>query len=206
MKTTHRLLLAVLCLGLTAASHAGLYSRASALYIKPETWDSTGVNASLDSNLGYAVAVGYKLTALRVEGEFISARNSLDSANLTGTTPTTTGTLSHNGVFANAYLDIFKFLMIEPYIGAGIGYLDVKASNISFANGVRYNDSDAVIGYQALAGVNVALTDHIRVGAGVRYITSEKPSLSSNSSGSAGPSLSDRFQATMFEISTRYDF
>ena len=206
MKLPRRLLLAVLSVSITAAAHAGLYARASALSIKPETWNSAGISASLDRNLGYAVAVGYRLTSLRVEGEFISSRNNLDSAAITGTSPgtSTTGDLTHNGVFANAYLDIFKFLMIEPYIGAGIGYLDVKADNISFSNGVHYNDSAAVIGYQALAGVNVALTDHIRIGAGMRYITSEKPSF--NASGTPGPALADRYQATLFEVSTRYEF
>jgi len=204
MKIRNRLLLVVLALGVATAAHAGLYVRASALYIKPETWNSSGIKASFDQNLGYGGAIGYKLTSLRVEGEFVAARNSFDSSTF-GPSTTTTGSLTHNAAMLNAYLDIFKFLMIEPYIGVGVGYMEVKADNLSFTGGPRYDSSDDVVAYQAMAGVNVALTSHLRVGAGLRYITSDKSSFN-NSSATPGPTLSDRFKGTMFEISTRYDF
>ena len=202
MKIRNRLLLVVLTLGVATAAHAGLYVRASALYIKPDSWNSSGIKASFDQNLGYSGAIGYKLTSLRVEGEFVAARNSFDSSTF-GATTTTTGSLSHNVAMLNAYMDIFKFLMVEPYIGVGVGYMEVKADNLSFTAGPTYDSSDSVIAYQAMAGVNVALTGHLRLGAGLRYITSDKSSFNSTT---GGPTLSDRFKGTMFEISTRYDF
>ena len=100
--------------------------------------------------------------------------------------------VSHN-LFANVYYDFVGHSRFTPYIGAGLGWqkmsFDYDASILRNTDAVFAGDAqlvarraaagtvtrleeeldDNLFGYQLIAGVDYALTDHLAVGGKLRY-------------------------------------
>lgn len=70
------------------------------------------------------------------------------------------GRIRNFGAFANIYYDFPIDAPIKPYVGAGIGYMDVDVEYSPSAVGIL-NDSQGKLAYQAKVGATFALSDNI---------------------------------------------
>ncbi|MGB0670080.1 MAG: outer membrane protein, partial [Rhodospirillales bacterium] len=70
----------------------------------------------------------------------------------------------------NGYYDINTGTRFTPYVGLGIGGAYVEADGVKPINGSTVNDDDAQFAYQAIAGVNVTLSENISAFADYRYM------------------------------------
>jgi len=68
------------------------------------------------------------------------------------------GDITTVGVFANAYYDFNRDGQVQPYVGAGIGFLDVDVEYSPSGVGI-IDDGETKFAYQLKAGASVQVTD-----------------------------------------------
>jgi outer membrane protein OmpA-like peptidoglycan-associated protein/opacity protein-like surface antigen len=76
----------------------------------------------------------------------------------------------------NLWFDLGKSSTIRPYIGGGAGYAQIRFHNVRYPDaGVDIpNDHDEKFAWQAGAGVNMDLGEHVALGLGYRYFRTDK--------------------------------
>ena len=135
MKTL-RVLLVTLMLTSAGMARAGMYAKFAGLYSSPgdiQVNNAAAFRASLKSNMGMAIALGYKISAVRADIEIQSFSNSTSSGSTnTGNASTTGGYKQFNG-FVNAYVDLPSFVGLSGYVGAGFGEARVDLAVESFS-------------------------------------------------------------------------
>ncbi|MEL6661982.1 MAG: outer membrane beta-barrel protein [Pseudomonadota bacterium] len=68
------------------------------------------------------------------------------------------GDITTVGIFANAYYDFNRGGQVQPYVGAGIGFLDVDVEYSPSGVGI-IDDGETKFAYQLKAGASVQVTD-----------------------------------------------
>lgn len=117
-------------------------------------------NSSVDT--GYIVGgqLGYRLTHVRVEGEFSFIRNSVAAFEAVQTNVTT--------YMANGYYDIPVSDRFSPYLGAGMGFAHGWASD-TVSN--QSTDPDNQFAYQLIGGLGYNVTPAVTLAFQYRYLS-----------------------------------
>ncbi len=145
-----------------------------------------GTKVKLDPGIRFGVVGGYRLTDwFSVEGETGVIGNNIDS--ITGATMHGDATFSNVPFLANVRLQLPKSRCpVTPYIGAGAGG---SASVIDLEHhidlgGVQMSGGDAtvVFAYQAFAGLQYRINDHMSAGVAYHYFATAGPSWEADSS------------------------
>jgi opacity protein-like surface antigen len=111
----------------------GLYLKGGLGYTMPvdATINGTSLGTSLDSALGYKLAVGYDFGAMfRVEGEWLYQKNDADNINFgsLGKQNITNSNIAYTAILVNGIVDFMVADFTGIYGVAGIGWGDVDAS------------------------------------------------------------------------------
>jgi outer membrane protein OmpA-like peptidoglycan-associated protein len=203
------ILSAGLIAGIASAAQAeGLYVGAeTGLAIAPTIKFKNGANVwkeSQDPGYGVLGQLGYGFGPVRVEGEIGWRSNGVDKDKQPFNT-SGKGTLDAASVMANVYYDIKTGTNITPYIGAGVGGVDVNADKIR-ANGVTFSNNDQfVFGYQGILGASYALNENLDLKADYRYLRTVDAKLQDDPSYLAGKSKAE-YQSHAIMIGFTYKF
>jgi outer membrane protein OmpA-like peptidoglycan-associated protein len=200
-----------LVVGIASAAQAetnGWYAGAeTGLAIAPSVKFKDGAKTwNENQNLGYAVLgqFGYGFGPVRVEGELGWRSNGVDKVkqpfNMSGS-----GSLDATSVMANVYYDIATGSRITPFIGAGVGGVDVNAERIRASGTTFSNDDNFVFGYQGIAGASYALNDNLSLKADYRYLRTMKASLQEIAPYGVGTSKAE-YASHAFLIGFTYKF
>ncbi|HIJ63183.1 MAG TPA: OmpA family protein [Rhodospirillaceae bacterium] len=175
-----RMFPAILAAGLIAGATTAAMAETNGPYVGAETGITFAPKVSFKDgprswrdtqDPGFALLgqLGYGFGQIRVEGEFGWRTNGIDKVSGL-TTASGSGSLDAASIMANVYYDFATGTRLTPYLGAGIGGVDVSADNIR-GSGVTYsNDDQFTFGYQGIAGVSYALDDNLSIKADYRYL------------------------------------
>ncbi len=127
-------------------------------------------------DLGYALAgqLGYAFGPVRVEGELSWRQNSMDKINDNLGTFGADGNINAVAVMANVYYDIKTGTQFTPYVGAGIGGINMDEDHITANGQLITKDSDLRLGYQGIAGVAYAVNDQLSIKADYHYVRADQ--------------------------------
>lgn len=118
-----------------------------------------------DTGLGANLSAGYNFAPARVEFEFGYKKSDVDQLKLGGfSIPAIDSDLRVMSYMVNAYYDIDTKSMLTPYIGLGIGALNVELRSPG------YKDDDTVFGYQAIAGAAINLNKNVALELSYRLL------------------------------------
>ena len=111
----------------------GLYLKGGLAYTNPvdATINGTNLSTSLDSDLGYKLAVGYDFGQMfRIEGEWLYQKNDAENINVSsiGKKNITNSNIAYNAILVNGIVDFMVADNIGLYGVGGIGWGDVDAS------------------------------------------------------------------------------
>lgn len=112
------------------------------------------------------------------------------------------GEISTLGVFANAYYDFNKGGQIQPYVGAGIGFVDVDVEYAPSGIGI-IDDGETKFAYQLKAGATFVVNESWDVYGEYTYRASDD--IETNNDLFPG-SLDIENQQNVFSIGVRYTF
>ena len=159
--------LAAACAVLLASP--GAFAQLAEPYIQIDagpTWftgNISGVTNDFDTGWNVDGKIGTRLgSILRAEAELGYQQADIDN-------PTASGDLSSLNLMVNGLVDLPKFAMFTPYIGAGLGAARVTADYTDTAPAVTVDDSDWAFAWQALAGLDWNLTDRAALNVGYKY-------------------------------------
>jgi len=127
-----------------------------------------GGNFAPDFDPGFAVggAIGYKSgNHFRIEGEVAFRTNEVKGSN-----SILSQDVSALSLMGNAYFDFNFNSPLKPYIGAGVGFADVR-STIKIL-GVKFSENDTVFAYQLMAGLGYEISPKTTLTLGYRYFAS----------------------------------
>jgi OOP family OmpA-OmpF porin len=185
---------------LTAASAAAMAQQTTGLYLglggganwaRDADIEGGGINSEAEYDTGWAAigAVGYGFgNGLRLELELGYRDNDVDSVR--GVT-SASGSTNVWSAMVNALYDVPTGWVVNPYIGAGIGYARVKADGITASPTVTVDDSDNVFAYQGIVGA----LDY-------RYFATLDPEFST----SAGTTVDGEYAAHTVLLGLRWEF
>jgi len=122
--------------------------------------------------LGYAFQNGF-----RIEGELGHRFNQFDESDL-GAAGLLDGDVHAWSAMANLFYDFNRGGSLEPYVGVGVGGARINTGIIGLGGTV--DDSDTVLAYQAMLGVNARVTDQLSVDVGYRYFQADSAELTSD--------------------------
>lgn len=101
---------------------------------------------------------------------------------LNGSTVSLDGNAQNIAVMVNGFYDLPNTTRFKPYVGGGLGFTSFTLDSLTTTglahNALLIDSSQRVFAYQAMIGVNYALTDRLDIGGGYRYFASVDPSLS----------------------------
>jgi opacity protein-like surface antigen len=119
-------------------------------------------------------SIGYKSNPMRYEGEVTYLKAEVNQFYLDDTLQTTPGG-TNEAIFgmANIFYDIPNMNpLLQPYVGAGIGYGWVQARLSALGPSVTtsFSAQNSTFAYQAMAGVTFNFAENYAVSAGYRYL------------------------------------
>jgi len=176
MRILAGILSAGLIAGITTAASAqtdGWYAGAeTGLNIAPTVKFRDGSHTwQTSQDLGYSILgqVGYGFGPVRVEGELGWRSNDINKLKQPAL-GNGDGSLDAASVFGNAYYDIATGTQFTPYIGAGVGGVDIEGNKVR-ASGITFTKkSDFVFGYQGIAGVGYTVNDNLALKLDYHYM------------------------------------
>jgi OOP family OmpA-OmpF porin len=151
-----------------------------------------GGSEKIDDDTGWAAVgtLGYRFTSnIRAELEGGFRRSDADSGG------NNDGDLDTWDVMANALYDFDLGGRLSPYVGVGVGGVNVNVDSSAI------DDSAWAFGYQGIAGVSYALTDRMDAFADYRYLATAGLDLDSGNSES-----DDEYRSHTVLIGLRYTF
>ena len=179
MNTIHRPLLFLLVACALAASVRadGFYVRGQTMFNHPQdvaTSSATSFRTSLDSNVGYGLALGYQFPVLRLEAELQHFKQeAAQGSNAFGPT-TGSGDFRQSTGFANAFVDLPVLPALSVYLGGGLGFARVNFRNFSAQQAgvgvVQYSGRDRAFAHQVAAGLQFSLAGRATLHAGYRIV------------------------------------
>jgi len=189
-------LMAVPSIASAQSQDAGWYLRGNAGYgIHEDTNITEGISGDVESegNGAFSVGAGYDFgNNWRLEADGFSL---FTDSGAIGQAPSSLAKVRTNAAFLNALYDFDDFGRWEPFLGAGIGFVNNDASIVAHdfvqdgiltrnpacvggaitpgqARTCDVNDSDSGIGWQLLAGLGYAITDNLTWDTQYRYFDS----------------------------------
>lgn len=136
------------------------------------SWTNTSgsvyhVNSSQNDGTVERIAYGHRFSAFRGEIEYSTVQFDFNRFNydVSPYTKTASGNEKRTTFFLNAYYDFHSSPKFSPYVGVGIGQTriswDMRVSTGSV------NDSDTVMAYQGIIGLNYSISP--QWGVGIEY-------------------------------------
>jgi len=122
--------------------------------------DVGGIEISFDPGWGVMGAIGYDMGEFRVEGEFGYHTYDVDEVTFGGTPVPASGDVSALSFKANGYFDIEMDSPVTPYVGGGLGIVDLDLSGA---------DGGTEIAYQFMAGLGYEISRTTVLTAGYRF-------------------------------------
>jgi outer membrane protein OmpA-like peptidoglycan-associated protein len=180
-KTSFRLKAALLAATMTGAIGGAASAQTDGWYVGGEAGvtkvPGIGFNDNQNSwhqkqDLGYGVLgqAGYGFGPVRVEGELGFRRNNLSTFSNADGDLSPDGSIGGVSGMANIYYDFNTGTRFTPYLGGGIGGLDLSTNNIK-AGGVGVsNDNRIAFAYQGIAGISYAVDEALSIKADYRYL------------------------------------
>jgi outer membrane protein OmpA-like peptidoglycan-associated protein len=158
-----------------------------------------GIDTEAEFDLGWLAlgSLGYEFGhGLRSEIEFGYRANDLDKIGGAGAS----GDVTVWSGMLNLIYDFDVDWPVKPYIGGGLGAGKVKADGASPFGATSIDDSDTGFAYQALAGVEWAMTDRLYLNAGYRYFAVPDVEFSAAN----GTNVESEYSAHSFTIGLRF--
>ncbi|MCO7738301.1 porin family protein [Brucella intermedia] len=156
------------------------YNISSKVKVQTETafW-SASQGYDLDKNVVPSVGVGYQFTDnLRGDVTFGYSKQSFDDLDVD---------VRSWDMMTNAYVDLGNYYGFTPYLGAGLGFANVRYS-IDTVYGAYKADDDYRLAWALMAGVGIDVASNIKLDVGYRYGVIEGADIAS----AAGITLSDK--------------
>ena len=166
--------------GISAQALAGDYVsiNGGAVFMQDSDFsvDDVADNLEFSYDNGYVVnlALGhtYKQGG-RIEAEFNYRTNDLDELSVSGAGNfPTDGKVTSWGAMVNAYYDLETGTAVKPFVGAGVGYANVKLEWDG------EDDDDGVLAYQLMTGCGFAVNERITIDLQYRYFAADDPEYS----------------------------
>ncbi|MBR7651991.1 outer membrane protein [Brucella oryzae] len=156
------------------------YNISSRVKLQAETPFGNGSQSfDLDKNIVPSVGIGYQFTDhLRGDVTFGYSKQSFDDYDVE---------VRSWDMMANAYVDLGNYYGFTPYLGAGLGFANVRYS-IDTAYGDYKLDDDYRLAWALMAGVGIDVASNIKLDIGYRYGVIEGADIASM----AGITLSDK--------------
>lgn len=131
-----------------------------------------------DPGYGLVGQVGYGFGQIRLEGELGWRSNDLSNFNNSLGDQSVGGSIGGVSFMGNAYYDFKTNSKFTPYIGGGIGGIDLIADNITAGGHPVTDASNTAFAYQGIVGLSYAVTDTLSIKGDYRYLrTADKVSL-----------------------------
>ena len=194
MRISSAVIAAGLVAGLCTAASAqtdGWYAGAEAgvNFVPKLKFDATGNTWTQQQDPGYAILgqVGYGFGKVRLEGELGWRQNEINkfSDNFGAKSPD--GNINGVSFMANVYYDFVNSSKWTPFVGGGIGGIDLNFDNLKAAGAPVTNDGDFVFAYQGIAGVSYAVNEQLSLKADYRYLGTVDGNYSVNPAYASGP-------------------
>jgi len=173
---------------------------ASAAYGINDQFDLDDNLYDLDSDTGNygSISFGKYFREVRVELEYSYTDADIDSNNASNDK----GEVETKALFINGFHDFETNNKFKPYLGAGIGWMNVdveyKQSGIELID-----DDDNIFAFQAIAGVGYDITDSLNIFAQARYRNGEDSEVKSN----LLPTKIDiEIESYIYDIGIKYSF
>jgi opacity protein-like surface antigen len=124
-------------------------------------------------------SVGYDFGNFRLEGELSFHNHNAKNFEVMNAGPlgfgsgSATGKAKLTSYMINGVFDFgskFEDSKFEPFVGAGIGFADLRLNNLRSGNVSFTNGTDNVFAYQAFAGVRFAVSENFDISAKYRYL------------------------------------
>lgn len=183
LRTTLFATAAVLALSATAnAAPNGWYigiEGGASLVDKIDLFEVVGgnpYNAEIDVDAGWAAlgTVGYGWDRWRFEFEAGYRHNDIDSITFsTGGTGTDIGDITEFSLMANVLYDIALGKDLSLSVGVGAGFDRIEFEWATF--GTPFEEDDWAFAYQAIVGLNYALSPQLEAFVNYRYFNAQEP-------------------------------
>ena len=149
---------------------------ASFLEASDNTADGVNVESTFDPGYQFALKVGDTLQRhWRIEGEAGYARNNVDELKFSSYTANGDGNKSAIKGLVNVLYVFTPQRRLHPYAGIGLGAAFLTIDNIR-VNGVTFaGDTDTEFAYQAIAGIEYALTHRAFMYLSYQYFATTPP-------------------------------
>jgi len=188
---------AILAAGLIAGLGSAASAQTDGWYFGAEAGANIAPRIHFDANsrpwseqqdTGYALLgqVGYGFGPIRLEGELGWRHNDISSITNYQGEPASSGAIKGLNFMANALYDFNTGTKWTPYVGAGVGGINLSTDHITAANTEITNDNELLFAYQGIAGVSYALNNTLSIKADYHYMRTEKANLSLNSAYDSG--------------------
>ncbi len=138
------------------------------------------VKASFSPGFRTDGVLGYQWRTLRFEGEFVYQHAVVDRLSLNGVSYSARGGIMSMGAMGNIWADIPNETMCTPYVGGGVGLVNIEPSQIDirvdgFSIPFTYRDDDYVFAWQLGAGFAVPVGKQFVFDLGYRFLTTSTP-------------------------------
>jgi len=189
MRISTALIVAGIVAGLGGAASAetdGWYlgAEAGANFVPKIKFNANANTWQQQQDTGYALAgqVGYGFGQVRLEGEIGWRSNDLSGfRNSAGAQSVNDGEIRGVNFMGNIFYDFQTDSQWTPYVGAGIGAINLNNANVKINNGLGVvNDTNLLFAWQAIAGLSYAVTDSLSIKADYRYLRSEQSTFNLN--------------------------
>lgn len=140
------------------------------------------IDTTFDGGLTYAITAGRSFDGFRFEGELARREADVDTHSLGGTSLAgATGEANTTSLMANFYYDFGNDGRVTPYLGAGFGLATVDLPDFGVAVVPNVLDADDdVFAYQAIAGLDIELSDTLSLTLDARYFETEDASVTTS--------------------------
>lgn len=135
-----------------------------------------GVTAEYNRGLGLRIAIGRHFSSFRGEIELSRYENDVDNVLVAGLQQTgSRGETSALGLMVNGYYDFAPSSRLSPYIGLGIGNLELDYRGFgSDVNPVILEADDAVLGFQFMFGGTYEISDNTSFFGELRVLSTDE--------------------------------
>lgn len=166
------------------------------------------IETEFDSNFNYGVSFGYAFdNQWRIEGELFRREADVDTHNLDNGGPIAGSFGEGNSVsiFANLFYDFDNESRVTPYLGFGVGTVNVDYADFGVPGLAALDDDDDVLGYQFAAGIAVEINEAWSFRTDLRWLEAEDAELTSSvATGSTSSDVS--YSAYDMTVGFRYRF
>lgn len=211
-------LLGLATAGVSGATWAQSYVSAFGAYMTTDELDfrvAPGtIETDFDDGFGFGVAYGRRFgqpgatPRWRMEGELSYRNNNVDTHRLNGGAPLagSDGELDATAVMGNAYVEFGDPASFVSYLGGGVGFAQVEASDFG-VNAIPnvLDDDDTVFAYQLIAGVGWPVSPGMELFAEYRWFQTGDADVTT-SAATGGVNTSIEYQTNNFLAGLRFNF